>query len=33
VTAASGVSGSAWVTCSLTRGSMTVSARCRVTVQ
>lgn len=26
-------SGSAWVTCSLTRGSMTVSARCRVTVQ
>lgn len=33
VTAASGVSGSAWVTCSLTRGSKTVSARCRVTVQ
>lgn len=26
-------SGSAWVTCSLTRGSKTVSARCRVTIQ
>ena len=26
-------SGSAWITCSLTRGSKTVSARCRVTIQ
>ena len=26
-------SGSAWITCSLTRGSKTVSARCRVTVK